>query len=108
MMRLAMMITRSWIALGWKAGSSMSRQFGTPVRQLTEYLEILFEASENVGYVTASWEKDGKYLPSKGSWDRTAGELIERLNHCGGGHWGRPGRLQSAGGGLDPLQSHGR
>ncbi len=79
-----------------------------PVRQLTEYLEILFEASENVGYVTASWEKDGKYLPSKGSWDRTAGELIEQLNHCGGGHWGRPGRLQSAGGGLDPLQSHGR
>ena len=37
-----------------------------------------------MGYVTASWEKDGKYLPSKGSWDRTAGELIEQLNHCGG------------------------
>ena len=55
-----------------------------PVRQLTEYLEVLFEASENVGYVTASWEKDGKYFPSKGSWDRTAGELIEQLNHCNG------------------------
>lgn len=55
-----------------------------PVRQLTEYLEVLFEASENVGYVTASWEKDGKYFPSKGSWDRTAGELIEQLNHCSG------------------------
>lgn len=55
-----------------------------PVRQLTEYLEALFEASENVGYVTTSWEKDGKYFPSKGSWDRTAGELIELLSHCGG------------------------
>lgn len=55
-----------------------------PVRQLTEYLRSIFEASENVGYVTASWEKDGKYLPSKGSWDRTAGELIEQLNLAAG------------------------
>jgi len=52
--------------------------------QLVKYLEILFEASENVGYVTESWEKDGKYLPSKGCWDRTAGALIEQLNKCNG------------------------
>jgi len=55
-----------------------------PVQQLVKYLEILFEASENVGYVTSSWEKDGKYLPTKGNWDRTAGELIEQLNKCKG------------------------
>jgi len=55
-----------------------------PVSDLVRYLEILFEASENVGYVTESWEKDGKHLPSKGNWDRTAGELIERLNKCNG------------------------
>lgn len=55
-----------------------------PVAQLVKYLEILFEASENVGYVTESWEKDGKYLPTKGCWDRTAGELIQQLNNCNG------------------------
>lgn len=55
-----------------------------PVQQITTYLETLFEASENVGYVTECWEKDGKYLPTKGCWDRTAGELIKQLNSCNG------------------------
>jgi RecA-family ATPase len=56
-----------------------------PVQQLTTYLETLFEASENVGYVTDTWQNDdGKYLPTKGAWDRTAGELIQRLNQCNG------------------------
>ena len=55
-----------------------------PVGQLINYLETLFEASENVGYVTECWEKDGKYLPTKGCCDRTAGELIEQLSRCGG------------------------
>lgn len=56
-----------------------------PVQQLTLYLETLFEAGENVGYVTDSYQReDGKYLPTKGCWDRTAGELIEALSHCGG------------------------
>lgn len=56
-----------------------------PVQQLTTYLESLFEASENVGYVVDTWQNDeGKYLPTKGAWDRTAGELIQRLNECEG------------------------
>lgn len=59
-----------------------------PAAQLIKYLETLFEAGENVGYVTASWEKTDekgtRWLPQKGSWDRTAGQLIEQLNHCGG------------------------
>lgn len=56
-----------------------------PVQQLTTYLSTLFEASENVGYVTDTWQNDdGKYLPTKGAWDRTAGELIQRLNQCAG------------------------
>lgn len=55
-----------------------------PAQQLIKYLETLFEASENVGYVVESWEKDGKYLPTKGCWDRTAGELIQELNNCNG------------------------
>lgn len=55
-----------------------------PVRELIKYLETLFESTENVGYVTQSWEKDGKHLPTQGNWDRTAGQLIEQLSHCGG------------------------
>lgn len=56
-----------------------------PVKELTRYLETLFEASENVGYVTASWQnEDGRHLPSKGCWDRTAGQLIEELSICEG------------------------
>lgn len=56
-----------------------------PARELILYLETLFEASENVGYVTSSWQnEDKKYLPSKGNWDRTAGQLIEELGRCNG------------------------
>ena len=56
-----------------------------PVRELTRYLETLFEASENVGYVVDTWQNDeGKHLPTKGNWDRTAGELIQLLNESSG------------------------
>lgn len=55
-----------------------------PAKQLITYLETLFDASENVGYVTRSWERDGRYLPSKGCCDRTAGKLIQELNDCKG------------------------
>lgn len=55
-----------------------------PVKELITYLETLFEASENVGYVTETYEKDGKFLPTKGSYSRTAGELIEELSKCNG------------------------
>ena len=54
------------------------------VRELTTYLETLFEASENVGYVTDCYEKDGRFLPTRGNYDRTAGALIEALSKCGG------------------------
>lgn len=55
-----------------------------PVAQLVKYLETLFQSTENVGYVTESWNSDGRYVPSKGCWDRTAGELIQALNSCSG------------------------
>lgn len=56
-----------------------------PAGQIITYLETLFEAGENVGFVCQSWEKDGKYLPAnKGNYDRTAGQLIEQLSKCGG------------------------
>ena len=66
---------------GWLEGKEVREpEIWDPVKDLTKYLEVLFEASENVGYVTESWERDGKHFPSKGLCDRTAGELIEQLN----------------------------
>lgn len=55
-----------------------------PARELIRYLELLFEAGDTVGYVTSAWrnEEGGRFLPSRGSWDRTAGELIEALSGC--------------------------
>ncbi len=59
-----------------------------PVNEIVTYLETLFEASENVGYVTETWQKEDKgqvkHFPTQGAYDRTAGELIELLNKCGG------------------------
>jgi len=70
----------------WIEGKEISEPVDwNPVRELTTYLETLFEASENVGYVVSTWQNDeGKYLPTKGNWDRTAGELIQLLNESNG------------------------
>lgn len=72
---------------GWLEGKEIVEpENWDPASQLVKYLETLFEASENVGYVTESWfnEEKQKYLPTKGAWDRTAGELIQQLNRCNG------------------------
>lgn len=55
-----------------------------PAGQLIRYLETLFEPDERVGYVTETWEKDGKFFPTKGCSDRTAGQLIDALSGCHG------------------------
>ncbi|MBR1723802.1 MAG: PriCT-2 domain-containing protein [Ruminococcus sp.] len=59
-----------------------------PVSEIRTYIETLFESTENVGYVTETWESgdEGKrrYLPTKGCCDRTAGELMAALDKCGG------------------------
>jgi RecA-family ATPase len=70
----------------WIEGKEISEPTSwSPVRELTTYLETLFEASENVGYVVSTWQNDeGKHLPTKGNWDRTAGELIQALNESNG------------------------
>lgn len=60
-------------------------EFWNPVNDLIKYLEVLFESEDKVGYVTESWVNgDGKYVPSKGNYDRTAGQLIEKLQMCEG------------------------
>lgn len=55
-----------------------------PIQDLIRYLETLFDSTDNVGYVTTSFERDGKFFPTKGSYDRTAGDLIQALQKCKG------------------------
>lgn len=55
-----------------------------PVQDLITYLSTLFEATENVGYVTDVYQTEDRLAPKKGNWDRTAGQLIEELRKCGG------------------------
>ena len=70
---------------GWIEGKEIKEPIKwDPVKELTTYLEILFDSDENVGYVTRSWDKDGKHMPTKGCWDRTAGQLIQELQKCNG------------------------
>ena len=56
-----------------------------PARELTHYLELLFSPDEIVGYVTEVWysEDKQKYMPSKGNYTRTAGDLIAELAKYG-------------------------
>ena len=55
-----------------------------PAQQLITYLETLFDSEEHVGYVTRSFSnEDGKAMPTKGDWARTAGQLIQALSACG-------------------------
>jgi hypothetical protein len=49
-------------------------------KDLVNYLKTVFDSEDLVCYVTESFEVDGKLMPRKGVWDRTAGELIESIN----------------------------
>lgn len=56
-----------------------------PAEQITRYLETLFEPDDFVGYVTECWQNsEGKFLPSAGSYTRTAGQLLAELKKYGG------------------------
>ncbi|NYS33297.1 PriCT-2 domain-containing protein [Streptococcus danieliae] len=58
-----------------------------PGRELLRYLETLFESTDYVGYVTETYlietDKGPIYKPTKGAYDRTAGELIQALQGHG-------------------------
>ena len=53
-----------------------------PTEDLILYLQTLFDPDDHVGYVTNdAWQnEDGKWVPGKGVFDRTAGELIASLH----------------------------
>ena len=71
-----MIIDKNWI----EAREITAPDAWDPKEQLITYLETLFDSTECVGYVTHSFEKDGKHMPSKGLYDRTAGKLIQELH----------------------------
>ena len=52
-----------------------------PTEDLILYLQTLFRPEDYVGYVTGdAWQNaDGKWVPGKGVYNRTAGELIASL-----------------------------
>lgn len=57
-----------------------------PAKELIRYLNALFEAGDNVGYVVKSYyqQDSDKWLPAdRGCFDRTAGQLVEALSQCG-------------------------
>lgn len=53
-----------------------------PVKDLKTYLELLFEPEEHIGYVTNDvWQdQEGRWVPSKGVFYKTAGELLKSLD----------------------------
>ncbi|OHY30913.1 DNA primase [Streptococcus parauberis] len=56
----------------------------SPVQDLITYIDTIFESTDKVGYVTETYPiktDDGQiiYKPTKGAYDRTAGQLIESL-----------------------------
>lgn len=58
-----------------------------PASEIRRYLETLFEMSDIVGYVTEVWKDEsdgGKYKPKAGSYDRTAGQLLQELARYNG------------------------
>ena len=83
-----------------------------PANEIIRYLETLFEAGENVGYLMKSYKNEkGKYVPqNKGNWDRTAGQLIEELSRCKGDIGGVLGDYDANGGAwirFNPLDGKG-
>ena len=57
---------------------------------LKKYLAAVFQPNEHVCYVVECFERDEKLLPTKGVWDRTAGQIIAALKdpvNCALGDW---------------------
>lgn len=55
-----------------------------PAEELRRYIAALFANEEHVGYtVDAFRTAEGRWQPLKGSFNRTAGQLLEALANCG-------------------------
>ena len=50
-----------------------------PCAQLREYLTALFEPDEHVAYCTDPFERDGKFIPTQGTYHKTVSEILKSL-----------------------------
>lgn len=51
-----------------------------PCAELSEYLSLLFQPDDYVGYCVQPFERDGKWLPDRGVYTQKAGDLIKGLS----------------------------
>lgn len=60
--------------------------FRDPVQEIITYLRARFDSGEYIGYVTSVYEdtETGKLSPTRGNYDRTAGQIIDLLEKCNG------------------------
>ena len=63
----------------WVGDRPVEAVAAAPWKQLQMYLSALFEATDHVGYVTQAWQQDDRWLPQKGIFNRTAGDIIAEL-----------------------------
>ena len=58
-----------------------------PCKELSEYLNILFTPEDIIGYCVNPFQKDDRWIPSRGVYDRTVSEILKEL---------KKGRLDNA------------
>ena len=67
-------------SLNGNAGLLQSTKDTPPAEQLMTFINTLFNPNEYVGYVTKAIQKeDGRWAPTKGSYTRTASDIITSL-----------------------------
>ena len=50
-----------------------------PCAELSTYLNLLFEPDDIIGYCTHPFEKEGRFIPSNGVYDRTVKQILAKL-----------------------------
>ena len=50
-----------------------------PCKELADYISLLFQPDDYVGYCVDPFERDGKWLPSKGTYTNKAGDILKAL-----------------------------
>lgn len=69
---------------GWLEGTDIHiPDEWQPAKQIITYINTLFESAETVGFVTKCWQNEGKFMPTKGTYTMTAGEIVEKLSKNG-------------------------
>ena len=54
-----------------------------PGEELATYLRTLFEPEDHIGICTETWEKDGRYLPTKGNYAMTCQQILDGIEKYG-------------------------